>query len=83
MMKRPMYLMPSLPQSYIKDQFYRYPAAELEDRDEEENEANIIQRGSNLLHHLDTHKFMEPDEIHPRVLGELGEALSEPFSIIH
>ncbi|KAK4825348.1 hypothetical protein QYF61_026867 [Mycteria americana] len=50
---------------------------ELEDRDGDQNGAPIIQGGmvSDLLHHLDTHKSMGPDEIHPRVLKELAEAL--------
>ncbi|GAB0180701.1 mitochondrial enolase superfamily member 1 [Grus japonensis] len=38
---------------------------------------------SDLLHHLDTHKCMGPDGIHPRVLRELGEVLIEPLSIIY
>ncbi|KAK4833011.1 LOW QUALITY PROTEIN: hypothetical protein QYF61_027113 [Mycteria americana] len=38
---------------------------------------------SDLLHHLDTHKSMGPDEIHPRVLKELAEELTKPLSIIY
>ena len=40
--------------------------AELEDRDEEQNETPIIQGEmvSYLLHHLDTHNSMGPDGIH-------------------
>ncbi|GAB0182881.1 mitochondrial enolase superfamily member 1 [Grus japonensis] len=38
---------------------------------------------SDLLHHLDTHKSMGLDEIHPRVLRELVEALTKPLSIIY
>ncbi|KFW07459.1 hypothetical protein N326_01900, partial [Eurypyga helias] len=38
---------------------------------------------SDLLHHLDTHKSMEPDGIHPRVLRELAEVLTKARSIIH
>ncbi|KAK4826582.1 hypothetical protein QYF61_010217 [Mycteria americana] len=37
---------------------------------------------SNLLHHLDTHKSMGPDGIHPRVLRELAEMLTEPLLIL-
>ncbi|GAB0207631.1 ubiquitin carboxyl-terminal hydrolase 4 [Grus japonensis] len=58
---------------------------ELEDRDGEQNEAPIIQGEmvSDLLHHLDTHKSMGPDGIHPRALRELAEALTKPLSIIY
>ncbi|KAK4826877.1 hypothetical protein QYF61_011996 [Mycteria americana] len=38
---------------------------------------------SDLLHHLDTHKSMGPDEIHPRVLKELAEVLTKRLSIIY
>ncbi|KAK4827789.1 hypothetical protein QYF61_021742 [Mycteria americana] len=59
--------------------------AELEDGDREQNEAPIIQGEmvSNLLHHLDTHKSMGLDGIHPRVLRELAEVLTKPLSIIY
>ncbi|KAK4815791.1 hypothetical protein QYF61_007231 [Mycteria americana] len=58
---------------------------ELEDRDGDQNGAPIIQEEmvSDLLHHLDTHKSMGPDEIHPRVLKELAEELTKPLSIIY
>ncbi|KAK4810917.1 hypothetical protein QYF61_013325 [Mycteria americana] len=58
---------------------------ELEDRDWDQNGAPIIQGEmvSDLLHHLDTHKSMGPDEIHPRVLKELAEELTKPLSIIY
>ncbi|KAK4819046.1 hypothetical protein QYF61_024685 [Mycteria americana] len=58
---------------------------ELEDRDGDQNGAPIIQGEmvSDLLHHLDTHKPMGPDEIHPRVLKELAEVLTKPLSIIY
>ncbi|KAK4823371.1 hypothetical protein QYF61_001719 [Mycteria americana] len=57
----------------------------LEDRDKEQNEAPIIQGEmvSDLLHHLDTHKSMGPDGIHPRILRELAEVLTKPLSIIY
>ncbi|GAB0193303.1 mitochondrial enolase superfamily member 1 [Grus japonensis] len=38
---------------------------------------------SDLLHHLDTHKSMGPDGIHPRVLRELVEVLTKPLPIIY
>ncbi|KAK4828285.1 LOW QUALITY PROTEIN: hypothetical protein QYF61_024950 [Mycteria americana] len=58
---------------------------ELQDRDGEQNEAPIIQGDMfcNLLHHLDKHKSMGLDGIHPRVLRELAEVLTKPLSIIY
>ncbi|KAK4810636.1 LOW QUALITY PROTEIN: hypothetical protein QYF61_007373 [Mycteria americana] len=58
---------------------------ESEDRDRDQNGAPIIQGEmvSDLLHHLDIHKSMGPDEIHPRVLKELAEELTKPLSIIY
>lgn len=57
---------------------------ELEDRDGELNEDPIIQGKmvSNLLHHLDTHRPMGPDGIHPSVPRELVEVLTKPLPII-
>ncbi|KAK4825484.1 hypothetical protein QYF61_027639 [Mycteria americana] len=58
---------------------------ELEDRDGEQKEAPIIQGEmvSDLLHHLDPHKSMGLDGIHPRVLRELVEVLTKPLSILY
>ncbi|KAK4830936.1 hypothetical protein QYF61_014309 [Mycteria americana] len=58
---------------------------ELEDRDGDQNGVPIIQGEmvSDLLRHLDIHKSMGPDEIHPRVLKELAEVLTKPLSIIY
>ncbi|NXP18553.1 RTXE polymerase, partial [Scytalopus superciliaris] len=36
-----------------------------------------------LLSHLDPHKSMGPDGIHPRVMRELAEELAKPLSIIY
>ncbi|KAJ7397322.1 RNA-directed DNA polymerase from mobile element jockey-like [Pitangus sulphuratus] len=58
---------------------------EPENRDREQNGSPIIQEEmvSDLIHHLKTHKPMGPDGIHPRVLRELVEMLTETLSIIH
>ncbi|KAJ7428100.1 rna-directed dna polymerase from mobile element jockey-like [Pitangus sulphuratus] len=58
---------------------------ELEGRNREQNEAHIMQEGmvSDLLCHLDLHKSMGPDGMHPRVLRELSEELTKPLSIIY
>ncbi|KAK4808042.1 hypothetical protein QYF61_017062 [Mycteria americana] len=58
---------------------------ESEERDRDQNGAPIIQGEmvSDLLHHLDTHKSVGPDEIPPRVQKELAEVLTKPLSIIY
>ncbi|KFO87399.1 hypothetical protein N320_09097, partial [Buceros rhinoceros silvestris] len=58
---------------------------EPEGRDGEQNQAPIIQEGTvnELLHQLDVHKSMGPDGIHPRILRELMEVLTQPPSIIY
>ena len=38
--------------------------------------------GLDLLQKLDAHKSMESDELHPRVLRELADAVAKPLSII-
>lgn len=59
-------------------------ALELGDRDGEHNEAQIIQGEmvGDLLHHLDTHKSMGPDGIHPRALRELEKVITKPFNYL-
>ncbi|KAK4827692.1 hypothetical protein QYF61_020826 [Mycteria americana] len=51
----------------------------------EQNKPPIIQEEAlnDLLHHLDTHKSMGPDGIHPRVLRELVVEIAKPLSIIY
>ncbi|KAF1503200.1 hypothetical protein FQV18_0001221, partial [Eudyptula minor novaehollandiae] len=60
-------------------------STELEDRDSEQETPPIIQEEAvnDLLRHLDAHKSMGPDGIHPRVLRELAEELTKPLSIIY
>ncbi|KAK4828844.1 LOW QUALITY PROTEIN: hypothetical protein QYF61_000901 [Mycteria americana] len=64
--------------------FCGYPGPGLEDRDGEQNEAPTVQGKmvGDLLQHLDTHKSMRLDGIHPRVLRELAEVLTKPLSIL-
>ncbi|GAB0208120.1 mitochondrial enolase superfamily member 1 [Grus japonensis] len=58
---------------------------ELEDRDREQNKPPMVQEEAvnDLLHHLDTHKSMGPDGIHPRVPRELAEEFAKPLSIFY
>ncbi|TRZ18490.1 hypothetical protein HGM15179_008640 [Zosterops borbonicus] len=58
---------------------------ELADRDGEQNSPPVIQEEavSELLRHLDAHKSMGTDRIHPRVKRELVEDLTKPLSIIY
>ncbi|KAJ7396395.1 hypothetical protein BTVI_145453 [Pitangus sulphuratus] len=58
---------------------------ELVDRDKRLNSPTVIKEEtySDLLCHLDPHKSMGPDGIHPRVMRELVEELTKPLSIIY
>ncbi|KAJ7395044.1 hypothetical protein BTVI_158786 [Pitangus sulphuratus] len=54
------------------------------DSNKELNSPIVIQEEvSDLLSHLDPHKSVGPDVVHPRVMGELAEELSKPLSIIY
>ena len=50
-----------------------------------QNEVPVVEEVAviDLLLHLDVHKSMEPDGIHPRILRELAEVLAKPLSIIY
>ncbi|OWK63826.1 hypothetical protein RLOC_00003645 [Lonchura striata] len=58
---------------------------ELVDRDEKQNGLPVIQKEavSGLLSHLDAHKSMGPDDIHPRVMRGVVEELTKLLSIIY
>ncbi|TRZ13554.1 hypothetical protein HGM15179_013549 [Zosterops borbonicus] len=51
----------------------------------EQNGPLVIQEEAvrELLSHLDVHKSLDPDGIHPRVMRELGDELAKLFSIIY
>lgn len=80
MRKRHRYLIPSFIQSLTE-----YQPTESEDRDREQTEAHLIQGElvSDLLHYLYTLRFTGTDVIHPRVVKELVEELTEALSIIY
>lgn len=59
---------------------------ELADRDEEQNSPPVILEEviqEELLRHLDAHRSMGTYRIHPRVMSELVEEPTKPFSIIY
>ncbi|TRZ10099.1 hypothetical protein HGM15179_017010 [Zosterops borbonicus] len=51
----------------------------------EQNGPPVIQEEAarELLSHLDVHKSMGPDGIHPREMKELADELAKPLSIIY
>ncbi|NXY64185.1 PO11 protein, partial [Callaeas wilsoni] len=51
----------------------------------EQNSSTVIQEEAvrDLLSHLDAHKSVEPEQIHPRVMRELADELAKPLSIIY
>ncbi|KAJ7415111.1 hypothetical protein BTVI_39409 [Pitangus sulphuratus] len=55
------------------------------DRDKKLNSTPVIKEETvnDLLSHLDPHKSMGPDGIHPRVMRELAEEIAKPLSIIY
>lgn len=59
------------------------PLGEKEGRDEAPTESPHWKTVSDLLHVLDVHKSMEPDESHQRVLKELVEIFDQTLSIIN
>lgn len=63
--------------------FCKYPAPRAKERDGVENEAPIGRMISELLDHLDTHKSMGLDGIHPRILKDMLKVLPKPLSIIY
>lgn len=85
MRKRLRYLTSRLPQSLIvRTTVLQVPSPlSWKDRHDEQNEVSIIQGEiiSKPLHHLDAHKSIRLDEIHPRVLRELVGELTKPTSI--
>ncbi|KAJ7395283.1 hypothetical protein BTVI_156321 [Pitangus sulphuratus] len=77
MRKRLRYLTPSLPQfSTVRQD--NWPL-QLVDRDRKLNSPPVTHEEtvSDLLSHLDPHKSMGPDGIHPRVMRELAEELAK------
>ena len=57
----------------------------LGDGDSMQNEVPVVEEVAvtDLLLHLDVHKSMGPDGIHPRILRELAEELAKQLSIIY
>ncbi|PKU42195.1 rna-directed dna polymerase from mobile element jockey-like [Limosa lapponica baueri] len=56
---------------------------ELRDREGKQNEGITIKEEEIWLRHLDVHKSMGPDGLHPRVLKELADMFAKQLSIIY
>ncbi|KAJ7425454.1 hypothetical protein WISP_23431 [Willisornis vidua] len=58
---------------------------ELVDRNREQNRPPVMQEEivNDLLSHLETHKSMGPDGIHPALLKKVVEEFTEPLSVTY
>ena len=75
--------MPSLTLSLIIRPDIQPPMLEKSDGEQNKPPITHEEEVNDLLCHLDTHKSMGADGIHPRVLRELAEELAKPLTIIY